>query len=540
MKFGDKLILLRKQKGLSQEELAEKLGVSRQSVSKWESNYTYPETDKIVQICNLFDCSMDDLINENITNIEQTMRKNKMGINEAIDSLLDFITKTVNMFSHMNFMTGLKCVLEMIVLAIILYIIGNIIGLAAGYIISHIFVFLQNSIKIKLQEFITSIFLLIWFIASIIIWIHTFKLRYLNYYENDANNEIKPNSKEQKGTPKEEEKEKCEKIIIRDEKDKPFAFLSIFSKIIIYGIKFILFWILLSIVAVFICLIIGDVLLITMIPTNLIFLGMTIAAISISIITAQILILGIHFIINKKANAKVHIIIFLMAIILSGIGISTSIISLKNFKIINEINDIYKPTEKTITTEYMDNLSIKSNYGPNTTYQYIVNNEIENNQINITKKIDPKFEKISLSHIQNMDNMKEVYLWTTSTGNYKDIFDIIINDLKKNQIHANYDYIEEEIITIEANEETIHKLIQNLQKLYLVSTKVTDNKTLIQIKDSKVYFPNGIDGTYDAIEEKLNLNPPKEEYDCIRSTQTTEWGEKIIYTCNYNKRYDES
>ena len=37
MKFGDKLIALRKKKGLSQEELAEKLGVSRQSVSKWES-----------------------------------------------------------------------------------------------------------------------------------------------------------------------------------------------------------------------------------------------------------------------------------------------------------------------------------------------------------------------------------------------------------------------------------------------------------------------------------------------------------------------
>ena len=53
MKFGDKLIALRKKKGLSQEELAEKLGVSRQSVSKWESNNTYPETDKIVQICNI-------------------------------------------------------------------------------------------------------------------------------------------------------------------------------------------------------------------------------------------------------------------------------------------------------------------------------------------------------------------------------------------------------------------------------------------------------------------------------------------------------
>jgi len=77
MKFGDKLIVLRKKNGMSQEELAEKLGVSRQSVSKWESNNTYPETDKIVQIANLFDCSMDDLINDKITDVEQSLRKNK-------------------------------------------------------------------------------------------------------------------------------------------------------------------------------------------------------------------------------------------------------------------------------------------------------------------------------------------------------------------------------------------------------------------------------------------------------------------------------
>ena len=98
MKFGDKLILLRKKKGLSQEELAEKLGVSRQSVSKWESNNTYPETDKIVQICNIFECSMDDLINDKVTDVETTYRKNKNNLNNVIDSFLEFITKTINMF----------------------------------------------------------------------------------------------------------------------------------------------------------------------------------------------------------------------------------------------------------------------------------------------------------------------------------------------------------------------------------------------------------------------------------------------------------
>ena len=50
MKTGDKIAKLRKQNNLTQDQLASLLKVSRQSVSKWESNITYPETDKIIRI----------------------------------------------------------------------------------------------------------------------------------------------------------------------------------------------------------------------------------------------------------------------------------------------------------------------------------------------------------------------------------------------------------------------------------------------------------------------------------------------------------
>lgn len=48
MKLSDRILELRRQKGISQEELADKLGVSRQAVSKWESEQSIPEIDKIV------------------------------------------------------------------------------------------------------------------------------------------------------------------------------------------------------------------------------------------------------------------------------------------------------------------------------------------------------------------------------------------------------------------------------------------------------------------------------------------------------------
>ena len=65
MSFGDNLQYYRKKNNITQEQLAEKLDVSRQSVSKWESNTTYPEMDKLLQMCELFSCTMDVLLRGN-------------------------------------------------------------------------------------------------------------------------------------------------------------------------------------------------------------------------------------------------------------------------------------------------------------------------------------------------------------------------------------------------------------------------------------------------------------------------------------------
>ena len=64
MIFADKLITLRKKAGWSQEELAEQLGVTRQSVSKWEGAQSVPDIDKILQMSRLFGVTTDDLLKD--------------------------------------------------------------------------------------------------------------------------------------------------------------------------------------------------------------------------------------------------------------------------------------------------------------------------------------------------------------------------------------------------------------------------------------------------------------------------------------------
>lgn len=75
MKFSEKLRQIRKEKGLSQEELSDLVDVSRQSVSKWESGQAYPEIEKLIILSDLFEVSMDELI-KGQTHINNGLDKN--------------------------------------------------------------------------------------------------------------------------------------------------------------------------------------------------------------------------------------------------------------------------------------------------------------------------------------------------------------------------------------------------------------------------------------------------------------------------------
>ena len=74
MTIGEKISYLRSKYGLSQEELAEKLYVSRQSVSKWEMDQALPQVDKILQLCELFKVSSDELLREEIVLKSETKK----------------------------------------------------------------------------------------------------------------------------------------------------------------------------------------------------------------------------------------------------------------------------------------------------------------------------------------------------------------------------------------------------------------------------------------------------------------------------------
>lgn len=71
MSLGNNINFLRKQKRLTQEQLADQMNVTRQTVSRWESDEVVPELNKLVEMCSVFSCKLDELVRENMSSKDE-------------------------------------------------------------------------------------------------------------------------------------------------------------------------------------------------------------------------------------------------------------------------------------------------------------------------------------------------------------------------------------------------------------------------------------------------------------------------------------
>jgi len=135
LNFGENLKKLRKEKQLSQESLAEKLNISRQAVSKWESNSSYPDMNNLIQLKDIFNVTLDEMILIDKKDCEETLKNNpnnKDDISksstyekeEMYESLIigGFIIGIAVGFVTENFSFGLG---------------GSFIGMGIGYILEY-------------------------------------------------------------------------------------------------------------------------------------------------------------------------------------------------------------------------------------------------------------------------------------------------------------------------------------------------------------------------------------------------------------------
>lgn len=393
MNLKDNLKRIRKENNLSQEELAEKLNVSRQSVSKWEQGITYPEMDKMLEICKLFNVNIDDLINGDIKESNNT-KQVKNSINKFIESFLGYVTKTIDMFSSMKFKNKFACIMEQWLIVLCLFILFKIVGSLGESIISNLLYFLPNNVYNFVLRFIGSIYAVASIILGVILVLHIFKIRYLDYYEVVKNEDIKDEKKEtQKAKePIKENKiyleKRKEKIIIRDPKHSEYKFISSLFKLVLFIFKLVALLIFGIMCLSLMLLSISFILSFILVKTGLLFIGILLIVLSCIMINYVFLKIFYSFIFSSKFNKNILVSIFFASLVLIGFGIGLIVLSISKYEVVKfGDEDYYIKEEETLD---MDNNIFFIN---ETNIDYI-----ESNDKNI---------RIEYIHMKNTEIVKE-------------------------------------------------------------------------------------------------------------------------------------
>jgi len=503
MNLSDNLKKIRKEHNLSQEQLAEQLGVSRQSVSKWESNQAYPEMDKMIQLCKIFNLNIDDLLNQDIKEVNNT-KQSKMNINKYIDDFLDYITKTIDMFSNMKFKQKVKCIFEQLLILGIITLILVVVGVLGEAIVSSLFSFLPINFYYFIFNVIEAIYLTASIILAIILLLHIFKVRYLDYYnvvslsrkadieneiEEKNTNEITKDNKKNKGKFFEK---KDEKIIIRDPEHSGYKFISGLLRTLLFVIKgfAVLFAITfcLSLVALAIAIIVSFL----FIKTGLLFMGIILILISLIYINLIILNILYNFIVSKKSKKGKLALSFLTSLFIAGIGIGMTLIGITKFDVIDDIDSDYFIVEEQFV-KMTDDLFFENYYG---TIEYV---ESENKDIKIVFKHSKYYD----SYIEKESNEGYYFGFNLSESNTMNIIRGYINDINNKKIvdySNNKIYIyttKENIETLKNNLHSYWNQTEEIQRQNVINDyeqKIRELTEKIEEKNNKIY----------ELEEKIN------------------------------------
>lgn len=433
MKFSDNLKKLRKDMNLSQEELADKLGVSRQSISKWESGVVYPEMDKMVQLCKIFNLSMDDLLNSDVHEINNT-KQAKNSINKFIDSFFKYINKTISMFSSMSFKEKFKCLFEQFLIVVSLIIVFLIIGMIGDIVVTNLFSFLGYRIYNVIFHIFESIYIIAYIVLAIVLILYIFKMRYLDYcvVEDDEKKALKS-------------VEKNERIIIRDPKHSEYRFINYIAKVFVICVKFFvaMFGIMFcfSLVGFALCLILSFMIA----KSGLFFVGIIISLISLIVMNYIVLNFIYDFVFCHKSKKSLLAVIFVVSLVVLGCGIGLSAIGLSNFDIVSfdeKYNDI-----KTEYIDMADNITFAG-------YNFVFN-ESDDENIKITYKNTKNCEII-----KSVDN--NIYSFSYNHDYEFNLVKKIIHDINDRKIYMDYDCE----VEVSSNRNNLEKLETNSEKLY--------------------------------------------------------------------------
>jgi len=466
MKFSEKLQKLRKENNMSQEDLADKLDVSRQSVSKWESGQTYPEMDKLLTMCKIFGITLDDLTNDEIKYNDVKSKSNK-GFSNLIDGIVYVIDKTYTMFKNMTSRERGKCIGELFILFVILLILKlpfEYVADMGGYAIEAVS---SSYGLVRLWDFLIDIIYLILFGFT---FIYIYKTYYLDKYsikKKEIDKEsIKEDTKENKADGEKELKEETRKEkVYREPYHFGTRFFDFLGKMISYVIKGFFIIMAFPLTISFVSLFIALIMMIIILCKGVLYFGPLICIIAGIIINAIILKLLMSFLFDYKPTFRILFMSFMIGLGLMGAGIGTTIIEVASTEISPEA-----PKTKLEYTTKVDEYTMEENlfigdhnyyYNPNE-IEYEVDETLGNTiRVEISYYKDLRYVE---SYKNSYNNFTEIDFYYN--GKYSKKFsDLIISNLKDRKFY-NYEKLFECKVKILTTSTNIEKLKENRKRFY--------------------------------------------------------------------------
>lgn len=450
MKFGENLQKLRKEKGISQEQLAEQLGVTRQSVSKWESGASYPEMDKIVALCNIFHCDMNVLINKDIT--EERERKDATGIvKNLFQSAANYVKKTIYLFEHKSFKDIVKLLAQVIIIICVILCFSIPFMLLKEIVIS-LFYTGNNWFSMFFSKFWEFIFNAGYVVLAIATFLYIFKIKFLDGEEVvEIIEEEEVPSKEEKDTGKQPEQKQKVKVV--KVKSNDFNLLDLLSKAITICLKGIFLLFLIPIVIGTIFAIVVFVLLIAVMFQGVFLFGPILLLIGIIVFSIVIIEVILNFIFNLKFSKRRIIITIISSVVVSSIGIGLSIWYFLNLNVIDDVPKGFKlETEEKVYT-MSDDFSIHY-------YDYYYTDFVKDDSLQEQVRVKIEFYP-NINHVQLEEVNDAVFLdfYEVNSISLKKITNCIINDLKNGEVH-NYNELGRVKMTVTSSKENLEKINQ--------------------------------------------------------------------------------
>lgn len=453
MKFCDKLPKIRKDNNLSQEQLADRLGISRQAISKWEAGLSYPDMEKMIELCKILNCKLEDLLDDGT--IGNNVNIQKKNLNDYFQDFLKYITKIYNMFLAMSIKEKTKCITEMFFITLFIFIIEHIIYSFIKNIGIDIFSFFPfeffNFILIIFGALIKTAI----FVIGFVVILHLFNIRYLNYYltvedENIKKKTFEPAIEEIKNsTPIKE------KIIIRDPKDSSFNFFNLLTKITILTFKIFSVFMFIPITFSFIFLIGLSALSFCYLSYTSLFLYSAGITIGCALICLIIMYFVYNFIFNKNIKFKMVFIVFISSLLL--VGINSGLFAGK----ILQFNYIPNNDDLKIYTKVSEIDIQKNTHFINYDINYIIDNNLTTAKLEVSSIVNYKNFKVKHHNYFNDNNkiFDAIYI-DINEYSFKNILNLVLNDFKNNQFR-NYSSDDIFTITIYLNEDDYNIIKSN-------------------------------------------------------------------------------